>query len=93
MMSRWVVHNVVFGRARVQILARRTAILTEGFRGFPQPLQANVGIVPKKLCHYRFLPNPFQFTLTCHLFIQRCTVLVNEKASLSKLQIKEYINK
>jgi hypothetical protein len=35
--------------------------LTEVFRGFPQSLQANVGIL--KLGHYRFLPNPFQFTI------------------------------
>jgi hypothetical protein len=32
--------------SRVQISAWRPAILTEGFRGFPQSHQANAGIVP-----------------------------------------------
>jgi hypothetical protein len=36
----------VFGRSRIQISARRPAILIEGFRGFPQSLQANAVIVP-----------------------------------------------
>jgi hypothetical protein len=35
----------VFGRSRVQISARRPAILIEIFRAFPQYLQANSGIV------------------------------------------------
>jgi hypothetical protein len=35
----------VFGRSRVQISSRRPAILTEVFRGFPQSLDANSGIV------------------------------------------------
>jgi hypothetical protein len=35
--------------------------LTGGFRGFPQSLRPNSGIV-SRLGHDRFLPNPFQFT-------------------------------
>jgi hypothetical protein len=35
----------VFWRSMVQILARRLAILTDSLPGFPQPLQANAGIV------------------------------------------------
>jgi hypothetical protein len=37
---------LVFGRAWDQISARRPAILTEVFRGFPQSLQANSEIAP-----------------------------------------------
>jgi hypothetical protein len=33
------------GMSRVQIWALRPAILTEGFRGFPESLQANAGRV------------------------------------------------
>jgi hypothetical protein len=40
-----VVVCFVFGRSRVQISTQRPAILTEGFRGFPQFLHANAGIV------------------------------------------------
>jgi hypothetical protein len=36
----------VFGRYRVQILARKQTILTKDFRGFSQTLQANAGIIP-----------------------------------------------
>jgi hypothetical protein len=45
------------------ISAWRPTILTGFFRSFPQPLQANAGIA-LKLGHDRFLPNPFQFTLS-----------------------------
>jgi hypothetical protein len=38
---------LVFGMSRVKISARKPAILTDGFRGFPQPFQANGGRVPK----------------------------------------------
>jgi hypothetical protein len=34
-----------FERSRVQISAWKPAILTEGFRDFPQTLQANAGMV------------------------------------------------
>jgi hypothetical protein len=37
-------------------------ILTEIFRGFPQPLDANVGVV-LRIGHNRFLPNSIQFLL------------------------------
>jgi hypothetical protein len=37
----------VFGRSSVEISAQRPAIPTEVIRGFPRPLQANVGIVFK----------------------------------------------
>jgi hypothetical protein len=36
----------VFWRFRVEISARKTAILTERFRGFPQFFQSNAGIEP-----------------------------------------------
>jgi hypothetical protein len=36
----------VFGRSRVQVSARRTAILATGFRGFLQSLEGNARIVP-----------------------------------------------
>jgi hypothetical protein len=45
------------------------AILTEGFGDFPQPPQANSGIVAV-LGHNRFLANPFQFII--HASIRRC---------------------
>jgi hypothetical protein len=49
----------VFGRSRVQISVRKPAKLTEGFRGFSQPLQANTSIVPQN--RPRPLPTaPFQ---------------------------------
>jgi hypothetical protein len=38
-----------------------------------------------KIGYHCFLPNPFQFTIPCHLFIRHCIVLVTEKASLNKL--------
>jgi hypothetical protein len=37
-------HSFVYGRSRDQILTRRLAILTEGFRDFHQSLKANIGI-------------------------------------------------
>jgi hypothetical protein len=37
---------IVLGRSRVQISARRSAILTDVFRGFSQSLQENTGRVP-----------------------------------------------
>jgi hypothetical protein len=37
---------LLLGRFRVQISARRSAILAEAFRDFPQSLQVNAGIVP-----------------------------------------------
>jgi hypothetical protein len=36
--------SFVFGRSRVHILARRPAVLSEGFRGFPQSTQVYAGI-------------------------------------------------
>jgi hypothetical protein len=36
----------VFWTSRVQISARRLAILTEGFRGIPQPFKENARIAP-----------------------------------------------
>jgi hypothetical protein len=45
--------------------------MTEVFRGFPQFLQANAGIVGAylKLGHDRFLSHPFQFII--HPIIRR----------------------
>jgi hypothetical protein len=37
--------HFVFRRSHVQILARRLAILTEVFSGFPRTIQANAGLV------------------------------------------------
>jgi hypothetical protein len=37
---------ILFGRYMIQISARRPAILTYFFRGFPQSLHANEGTVP-----------------------------------------------
>jgi hypothetical protein len=39
----------------------RDAIMNEGFRGFPQSLRENVGIIPR-LDQDSFLPNPLPFT-------------------------------
>jgi hypothetical protein len=36
----------IFGRSQVQMLARRPAVMTEVFHGFPQSLQADAGIAP-----------------------------------------------
>jgi ribosomal protein L33 len=41
--------------------------------------------------HDRFLPHPFPFIVHLSHFIRRYTVRVNEKASLSKLQINKYV--
>jgi hypothetical protein len=46
--------------SRVQLSARKPAILIEAFRGFSQALQANSTL---KLGHDGFLPNPFQFII------------------------------
>jgi hypothetical protein len=54
----------LFGRSWVQISGRRSAILTEGIRGFPRSLQANAGTVRCfKLGLERFLPYLFQFII------------------------------
>jgi hypothetical protein len=47
----------------VQISAQRPAIRNEIFHGFPQSLQPKTQIVPYKLGHTPFLPNPFQFII------------------------------
>jgi hypothetical protein len=47
-------------------------ILTEVFRGFPQPFQANAGIY-SPLGHDRFLPNSFHFIIISHLIINHDT--------------------
>jgi hypothetical protein len=44
-------------------LAQDTAILTEGFLGFPQSVQATVEIEPQ-LVYDCFLPNLFQFIIS-----------------------------
>jgi hypothetical protein len=56
-----------FGIPRIKILARRPAITTEVFRGFPQYLQANDGYYLESV-HARFLPNRFKFTIHLSLF-------------------------
>jgi hypothetical protein len=38
--------RIVFNRFSIRISARATHILTEVFRGLPQSLQDNAGIVP-----------------------------------------------
>jgi hypothetical protein len=47
---------------RVQISARRPAILTEGYHAFPHSLQANAGL-SFKLGHDRFRSHPFQLVI------------------------------
>jgi hypothetical protein len=65
--------------------------LTDVFRGFPQFLLANAGIVPSKLGYDRFLPNPFQFIIHLPPFHSTLCNLSSEKASLYKLLLQ--INK
>jgi hypothetical protein len=55
---------------------RTQAILIEGFRGFPQVLQVNSGIIPR-LRKARFLPNPFQFII--RPTVQRYVIIRNER--------------
>jgi hypothetical protein len=50
-----VAAKFVLGRSRVQISARRLAILTKVFHDFPQSLQANAGTVPQ--IRIRLLPS------------------------------------
>jgi hypothetical protein len=51
-------HCFLFWRLRFQMSARKPAILTEGFCGFPQLLQANAFVVPVlKLGHDRSQPD------------------------------------
>jgi hypothetical protein len=73
---------LVFGRYRVQISARRSAIVTEAFRSFAQFLQANSGIAP--LIRPRPLTSttfPIGHPSAYHPSIQRCIVWLTEKAS------------
>jgi hypothetical protein len=61
----------VFGWCSVRISSVTPAIQTEGFRSFPQSLQANAGIVTR-LGHYRFITNPLQLSIclpTTHLHL------------------------
>jgi hypothetical protein len=54
--------KLVFGRCSIRISAGTPAILTASFRGFPQFLHTNTGII-SRLGHDRFPQNPFQFII------------------------------
>jgi hypothetical protein len=41
-----MVSCIVFGRSQIQISDRRPVILIKDFRGFPQSVQTNAGIIP-----------------------------------------------
>jgi hypothetical protein len=56
-----------------------------GFRGFPQSIQANSGILPR-LFHNCFLPDPFQFI--SHRTLLHCTIFVLNRL-LCKIRKKE----
>jgi hypothetical protein len=56
------------------------------FRGFPQPLQANIGIVYWKLVHECFFQILYNLSFTYHHIIWRFLVWVTERASLNKQQ-------
>jgi hypothetical protein len=59
-------------------LDRDTSYSVRSYRGFPQPLQENAGMV-LRLCQYRFLPNPFQLMSFYH-----ATVCILAAASVAK---------
>jgi hypothetical protein len=64
---------------RVQISARRPAILTEDFLWFSSVLPDECRDSALKLGHDRFLPNPFQFLIhlsPCHSTL--CTQLLKK---------------
>lgn len=61
-MNLWILYykgRVIFGKSRVHALARTAALLTEGFWGFPQLLQANAGRILKSE-YQRFILHPLQ---------------------------------
>jgi hypothetical protein len=59
-----VMYHIYFysGNVPVRISAGKLATWIEVFRGLPQSLMANIGIV-RGFGHESFLPNPFQFTI------------------------------
>jgi hypothetical protein len=63
---------------------------SDELRGFPQPLQANAGILLWKLGHCRFLPKLYK----CIIHLSRLRSMLYSpnywKASLNKLQINKY---
>jgi hypothetical protein len=65
----------VFGRRRVRISARTSAILTEDFRVFPWSLYANTETV-SQLGQGSFLPDPSCSLFIEHLNIARYTVWI-----------------
>lgn len=65
-------------------LALVLTVLTDGFRDFPQSLQASAGMVPYlKLSRDRFLPHP------SHCYYRRCIVCEQLTASLNKPRINK----
>jgi hypothetical protein len=54
--------------------------MTEGFRGFRQPLEASARIVPQ-VTPPLILPRPLQFIIHLSSFIRRYIVLGSERAS------------
>jgi len=59
--------------------------MTDVFRGFPQYLQANTGIVPETV-HECFLPHPYPFTLFIIILlflIRHCITSVVDTGSLN----------
>jgi hypothetical protein len=75
----------LFGRYRVHISARRPAILSFMVFLSPSGECRNSNLISG---HGR-LQIPSNSSFTYHLFIQRCIVLVAEKASLNKLQLSK----
>lgn len=76
----------MFGTSRVQISARKSAILTEGF---PRFLQANAGVlvVPQNQTTTASLKVLSNSTSTYHPIFRSYVDLVTEKESYNKLQI------
>jgi hypothetical protein len=72
----WLTLCFVFGRSRIQISARRPAILAEDFRGSPQSLQANAGMVPKNSATTASFHIPSNLSFTYHTSIQHYTAEV-----------------
>jgi hypothetical protein len=77
--AEWLAPCFVLGGSRVQISARRRDILTEVFRGFPQPIQANARIVPQ--IRSRSLP-PLCFP------IHHSSIILPTDTSLNKPQTR-----
>jgi hypothetical protein len=73
-------------RSRVQISARRPAIVAEILRGFLSHSR-QIFDSTLKLGHGRFLTHPLQLIIRVSPFIRRCIVLVTETASLNKLKM------